>query len=55
MTNPRFLPSAGLLLALAMCGPDFAMAVPPTLESLMSLGGWAAEDAAGQPPEPDGA
>lgn len=55
MTNPRFLPSAGLLLAIAMCAPEFAATVPTTLDSLMTLGGWAAEDGAAPPPDPDDA
>lgn len=53
MTNPRFLPSAGLLLAIAACAPEFAVTLPSTLDSLMSLGGWVAEDGAAPPPDGD--
>ena len=53
MTNPRFLPSAGLLLAIAACAPDFAVTLPSTLDSLMTLGGWVAEEGSAPPPEAD--
>jgi len=53
VTNPRFLPSAGLLLAIAACSPDFAVTLPSTLDSLMTLGGWVAEEGAAPPPEAD--
>jgi hypothetical protein len=51
VTNLRFLPSAGLLLAIAACAPDFAATFPSTLDSLMTLGGWVAEEGAAPPPE----
>mgnify|MGYP001806906049 CR=1 FL=1 len=37
MTNSRFVPSAGLLLAIAACSAEFAVAVPPTVESITSV------------------
>lgn len=52
MTNPRFLPSAGLLLAMAMCAPEFAASLPGTLDSLMSMGGWSPGDDVSPVPEP---
>jgi len=37
MTNPRFVPSASLLLAFAACAPEFALMIPETLESLTAM------------------
>ncbi|WP_439564303.1 hypothetical protein [Microcella sp.] len=37
MTNPRFVPSAGLLLAIAACSAEFSIAVPATIEPVTSL------------------
>ena len=54
MTNARFLPSAGLLLAIAACAPDFAVTLPSTLDSLMTLGGWVAEEGSGPGGDSDG-
>lgn len=51
MTNPRFVPSAGLLLAIAACSAEFAVAVPSTIEPLTSLvSSWSPErDREGDP------
>lgn len=53
MTNARFLPSAGLLLAIAACAPEFAPTLPTTLDSLMTLGGWSTTEGSPPPAEPD--
>lgn len=48
MTDPRFAPSASLLLAIALCWPEFAVGVPSTIESLTALlPSWGGEGAAG--------
>lgn len=53
MTNLRFLPSAGLLLAIAACAPDIATTVPFPLESLTTLGEWMSEETDTLLPDPD--
>lgn len=50
--DPRFLPSAGLLLAIAACAPEFAVSLPGTLDSLMAMGGWESSDDAAPSSEP---
>lgn len=52
MTHSRFLPSAGLLLAIAACAPEFAVSLPGTLDSLMAMGGWESSDDAAPSSEP---
>ncbi|MBX9717646.1 MAG: hypothetical protein K2X36_02240 [Microbacteriaceae bacterium] len=51
MTNARFLPSASLLIAIAMCAPEFPVSLPGTLDSLMTMGGWSPSDDTGPSPE----
>ncbi len=52
MTHSRFLPSAGLLLAIAACAPEFAVTLPGTLDSLVAMGGWESSDDTASPSEP---
>lgn len=44
MSYSRFLPSAGLLLAIAACAPEFAVSLPGTLDALVAMGGWESGD-----------
>lgn len=55
MTNPRFVPSASLLLAFAACAPEFALIIPETLESLTAMvTPWGSESESGvEPPVAD--